>query len=153
MKYLNMKGNCGIETATTSTIKFKDGTSLKPQRMRTNTNAYKSAIENYLLDCIDIDGETNGTPTVKIQYFFDRFESEFNHSYEIHRTPNRQDRIADYLQGLPIAIDFYYYKILKVAKTLLQVESFTDKQEDKICSNWWNHCAFHLIRLQEKYSA
>ena len=64
--------------------------------MKTNTNQYKTAIEAYLLGCIDIDEETTGTPTAKIQYFFEGFES-YDHPNNRLRFPNTQERIADYL--------------------------------------------------------
>lgn len=119
--------------------------------LRTNTNVYKARIGAYLLDCIDVDNKEDATPKEKIEDFFKRFNSEFNYDYNAKRFPNRQERVSNYLQGLPIGIDYTYFDILQVAKKLHGCDIPKDK-EDKILEHWFNHCAFHLVRLMEKYN-
>ena len=116
---------------------------------RTNSKDYTDRMDAFLLEAIESDQKTNKG---KINGFFNAFKICTNHVNSLARHPNRQDRLSNYLQGLPsdINLPFYYYDILKLAKSLHEVDSLTEKQESRIIENYWNHMAFHLIRLEEK---
>lgn len=110
-----------------------------------------SAIDN---SCLAIDeNKTFQSDADRIKYVFDSFNSCFNHKYERHRTPNLQARIADWFMGLPsaISIDFSNCDILILAKQWGSLpDNATEKQEEKIISNWFNFIAANLLQLATK---
>jgi hypothetical protein len=122
--------------------------------LKTNSKKYLNNIQNYILDSIDgteYDIKTE-TPTEKLEFLFDCFEVEFNYKNNKLRYPNLQDRFANWLQGLPSAIDLPYqeFKILQLSKILLEVYTLTEKQEETIINNYWSFMAFHIIKLKNK---
>ena len=121
-------------------------------RLKTNTKEYRQRIEEYILECVSSEDEELTTLEEKINHFFFRFSGEFDFQNNKLRYPNRQQRIAEYLAGLPFQFDFMNYKILEVAKNLHKIETLTEKEEDKIIANWFNHLALHILRLKEKYN-
>ena len=115
--------------------------------LRTNTKIYRERIKGYIISCIDSE-DVHLSESDKIPYLMQRFRDEFEHPYNLKRYPNRQQRLAEYLMGLPFNFDFQHYKILEVAQELHGCE-LTDKQEDTILNNWWNHLAYHILRLAQ----
>lgn len=118
---------------------------------RTNSNAYKKAIQSYLLDAIhDPDTEREMSAKEKVDFFFQRYESEYNSDYTKRRYPNHQERLAQYLTGLPsiLSIAFESHKILELAAKLHECE-IPEGKKDTILNNYWNHMAFHMMRLRE----
>ena len=59
----------------------------------------------FLLDSIEIEENENATDKEKINYFFDCYDREFNHDYNKRYYPNEQERLKNYLQGLPSFIN------------------------------------------------
>ena len=122
--------------------------------LRTNSKKYLNNIQNYILDSIDGEGYDikTETPTEKLEFLFDCFEVEFNYKNNKLRYPNLQDRFANWLQGLPSAIDLPHqnYKILELSKNLLEVENLGEELENKIINNYWSFMAFHIIKLKNK---
>lgn len=116
---------------------------------KTNTNEFKTVFFNHLLECIDVDENETASAEEKIQYVFDRFNSEFSHPYEIKRNPSDQNRLAEWLSGLAINIPYMNYDILETAKRMHEVSELTEKQEDAILANHWNFYAFKLLQLRE----
>ncbi len=122
--------------------------------LKTNSKKYLNNIQNYILDSIDgteYDIKTE-TPTEKLQFLFDCFEVEFNYKNNQLRYPNLQDRFANWLQGLPSAINIphQYNKILELSKKLLEVENLGEELENKIIDNYWSFMAFHIIKLKNR---
>lgn len=122
--------------------------------LKTNSKKYLNNIQNYIIDSIDgteYDIKTE-TPTEKLQFLFDCFEVEFNYKNNKLRYPNFQNRFANWLQGLPSAIDLPYqeFKILQLSKILLEVYTLTEKQEKTIINNYWLFMAYHIIKLKNK---
>lgn len=120
--------------------------------MKTNTNTYCQAFENYTLCCIeDLD---NGTDFDDIKdclaYAIERYNSEFNLDYNKRRTPNHQARLADYIAGLPFGFAFCNDDILAVYKQL-HGEPCEPKKEQKIIEGWWSHLALMLERIASKH--
>ena len=113
--------------------------------LRTNTKIYRERIKGYIISCIDSE-DVHLSESDKIPYLMQRFESETRHN--IKRYPNDQDRMANWLAGLPFNFDFESHRILEVAQELHGCE-LTDKQEDTILNNWWNHLAYHILRLAQ----
>jgi hypothetical protein len=122
--------------------------------LKTNSKKYLNNIQNYILDSIDgieYDIKTE-TPTEKLDFLFDCFEVEFNYKNNQLRYPNLQDRFANWLQGLPSAINIphQYNKILELSKNLLEVENLSEKQENEIIKNYWSFMAHHIIKIKNR---
>ena len=122
--------------------------------LKTTSKKYLNNIQTYILDSIDGEGYDikTETPTEKLEFLFDCFEVEFNYKNNKLRYPNFQDRFANWLQGLPSAIDLPYqnYKILELSKNLLEVENLGEELENKIIDNYWSFMAFYIIKLKNK---
>ncbi len=122
--------------------------------MKTNSKKYLQNIQSYILERIDgTDYEVKTeTKEQKIQYLFDCFESEYNYAYNKHRYPNLQTRLANWLSGLPSCIDlpFSNYDIIKLSKTLLEVDTLPQKTEERILANYWNHMSYHILKLNKQ---
>jgi len=107
-------------------------------------------INSILINAINTDENTqNLTP---IKYLFNRFESEYNHSYNIKRYPNDQIRLAEWLKGLPSVINLpYLYKdIINLYGEFYNMDNFTYLQKCRIIKNYYNFIAYHLIKLYAK---
>ena len=106
-------------------------------------------INSILLGAIDTDENTqNLTP---IKYLFDRFEGEYNHSYNKKRYPNDQTRIGEWLKGFASVINLPFTNggIMKFYKQVYNTENFTLAQQSKLIKNYYNFIAFHLIKLNK----
>ena len=130
--------------------------------LRTNSKKYLSNIQNYLLDAINtedfkiIKNNSGLMPfnedAQKIAFVMSCYESEFNHKYNQVRHPNEQDRFAHWLAGLPSVLDIPFYPsgILELAKELQEVETYAEKMEQRICENYFNFMAYHILKLNQK---
>ena len=116
---------------------------------RTNTKEYNKAIYKYILECIDSEDINLQTDKDKINHFFDRFNSEYNYKNNQLRYPNLQIRIANYLQDIPFNFATWKHEIIEVAERLHECK-LTDKQEDKVIANYYNHIALKIIQLNNK---
>lgn len=109
----------------------------------------------YVLDAInvtDFDGnELQATDKERVKYFFEMFESEFNYEYNRRRYPNLQNRISEYIKGLPscINIAFENYKIAEIGKTWGYCKN--ERKEAEFIDNWFSVIAFRLIQLKEYF--
>jgi hypothetical protein len=118
-----------------------------------NTHAKKHAF-NYILDSIDGDGYgvELTTDKQKIDFVYDTFKSEYGYTIEYYGN-NEQRAFSEYLAGLPscINIEFRNYYILEMAKQWGSIPSEpTEKQEEKILSNWFNYIATNFLQLRRK---
>jgi hypothetical protein len=120
-----------------------------------NTHAKKHAF-NYILN--SIDGEGYGvqleTDKQKIDFVYDTFKSEYGYTIEYYGN-NEQIAFREYLAGLPscINIEFRNYYIIELAKIWGSIPSEpTEKQEEKILSNWFHYIANNFFQLRRKLS-
>ena len=113
---------------------------------RTNTNEYKKAFYPLLIEWIDFEGTENNSPQQKLKELYNEFDRCANFPYNLHKFPNTQERFKDYLQGLPIAIPFVSSEIIEIAESLHECK-LSEKQENTIINNFFNHCAFHYLKL------
>ena len=120
-------------------------------RLRTNNNKYRAAIEEYILSCINSEDEKIETPEEKIKHFFYRFNGEYNYVANQRRYPNDQERISQYLMGLPFSFAFTNHDIIKLVENLHNVEKLTDQEVKIVLKGYWLHIAQHLLRLRDKY--
>lgn len=109
----------------------------------------------YVLDAIcvtDYDGnELEATDKERVKHFFDKFEYEFNYAYNKRIYPNMQDRIAQYLQGLPscISVAFSYADISNIGKSWGYCQ--TERKEAQFVENWFSVIACRLLQLKRYF--
>lgn len=105
----------------------------------------------YLFDCIHSDEVELTTDKKKVDYFFGCFQKEFDDEYNRRMYPNLQDRIAQYLQGLPscIGIAYTYHDILEVKK---EWGGSIICDDDRFISRWFSILAFRLIQMREYFN-
>jgi len=104
------------------------------------------AMRSYLEDDYEIDTFNNNE-------IIDFIKSDFysTHQWSIDRY-GRQKSLTDWLQGLALPIDFYYCDIIQLAKDWGSIpHNATQKQEDKICDNYWSFMANKLGQLFDGY--
>ena len=122
--------------------------------LRTNSKKYLNNIQTYLINAIDSDGYENQPTTdkAKVSFLVDCYNSEYNHAYNVKMYPNEQIRFANWLSGLPsvLNIPFYPSSILELSKELQEVETYDQKTKDKICDNYFNFMAYHILKLNQK---
>jgi hypothetical protein len=116
------------------------------------TKTQKKA-QAYIIDCIDSEAYEVKTSTdkEKIQFLFDTFRNEYG--WYVKRV-GVNEALKEWYMGLPSVFNmaFTNYDILQLAKkwgTL--AENATEKQEDKILSNYWNLLASNTIQLFNKH--
>lgn len=117
--------------------------------LRTNTKKYQENFKNYFLEVIKSQDlpEDIKTDKEKVNFIFERFNSEYNHANNIRRQPNFQLRFAEWLQGLAINLPYNYNDILELAKKLLETDQL--KNENRIINNYWSFMAYQIIKLKD----
>ena len=122
--------------------------------LRTNSKKYLANIQNYLINAVYTeDHKTEATTDAqKIAFLMSCYDSEFNHKYNAIRYPNEQERFATWLAGLPsvLNIPFYPSKVIELAKKLQEVKTYDKKTEQRICENYFNFMAYHILKLNNK---
>ena len=121
-----------------------------------NSKKYKANIKKYILDRIDVtEGDKKykfpDKEISKIDYVFKRFKSEYVHEYNIRYYKGDFKKImAEWLSGLALNFDYYYYDIIEESKKMHEVESFEEEIEELIKDNWWQHLANELFYLLDQ---
>jgi len=121
-----------------------------------NSKKYKANIKKYILDRIDVtEGDKNyafpDKENSKIDYVFSRFTKEYVHEYNLRNHNGDVKKVmAEWLSGLALNFDYYYYDIIEESKKLHEVESFDEDIEELIKENWWQHLANELFYLLDK---
>ena len=117
--------------------------------LRTNTKKYQENFKNYFLEVIKSQDlpEDIKTDKEKVNFIFERFNSEYNHANNIRRQPNFQLRFAEWLQGLAINLPYNYNDILELAKKLLETDQL--KNENRIIKNYLSFMAYQIIKLKD----
>ena len=119
--------------------------------LRTNTNKYKANIKQYLIGCINYERTENCHDKGKLYYCSKRFIKEWVNPYEYRRQGGNVTKLlADWLSGLAIDIDFDNYDIIQAAKKLHETDYISDKKQEVIRREWFNHLAIHLNRIFEE---
>jgi hypothetical protein len=124
--------------------------------MKTTNKTLATTINAYILDCINSEGYVKelNSDKEKLQHLADCFNSEFNYPENKKRYPNTQQRFTEWIMGLPssFGIDFYNSDIIRISKEWGSLpENATEKQEDKIITNWFNFIAAKTLQLMSKH--
>jgi O6-methylguanine-DNA--protein-cysteine methyltransferase len=118
--------------------------------LKTHSKQYLANWTAYLDECLDVE-QTEGKPlTAKLAFAVSDFRRVANHPYGLRKFPNTQDRLADYLAGLPFGFAFSYNDILKAASKL-HGSAIPANKADTVCEQWFDHCAMMLITIAKKH--
>lgn len=112
----------------------------------------------YIIDCIKEssraadEGKEFNTDAEALQFFFDNFNEEFNSRYNKRMFPNLQERIGEYLKGLPSCcnIDHTDYNILLLGVKWGVLSSTDDKKAGKFLNNFFAVCGLRILQAAQK---
>ena len=111
---------------------------------------YKKNYKKYILSTIETDNEDKPLKTDqdKIQYIFDRFNSEYG--FMIERV-GKQKAISEWLSGLALDIEYYYDDIVKLAIKMGSIDpNPNDKLRSKIEQGYWDFMANIILGFEPK---
>jgi hypothetical protein len=125
--------------------------------MKTNTKEFNQLAFSYIIDAISTDGYNieATTDVEKLQFVADCFKSEYLFPDNLKRYGTYQNVLSEWFMGLPSSINIEYrnHAIIEIAKKWGSIpENATEKQEDKILSNWFNMIAFKTLQLFKKHN-
>ena len=112
---------------------------------------YKENYKNYILDCIDSEDDLINqelTRDQKIQYLFDRFNSEYG--WNIQRA-GKYKAMQEWLSGLAINIPYTYFDIIELAKEMGSIDSNpSEALKDRVCENYFSFMAQMVLLLEDE---
>ena len=111
---------------------------------------YKKNYKNYILGTIETDNDdkplTNDQD--KINYIFNRFNSEYGHMIE---RVGKQKALSEWLSGLALDIEFYYDDIVKLAIKMGSIDKNpSDKLISKVEQGYWDFMANIILGFEPK---
>ncbi len=113
--------------------------------LRTNTNQYKNNFKTMLNN--ELLSQDDGY-CENINDLLLCFNNEYNFDNNKKRYPNLQNRLSEYLAGLPYGFGFAYkHQILEFASSLHEIEQIPENKQDIIINNFYSHCAYMIIKL------
>ena len=111
---------------------------------------YKKNYKNYILSNIheDIEGNPISSEADKINYIFDRFNSEYG--WRVNQV-GKAAAMVDWLQGLALNIEFYNDEIINLAIRLGSIdENPSEKLQDRVIENYWNFMANIILGFESR---
>ena len=111
---------------------------------------YKKNYKNYILSTIVEDGEGKPLTTdqEKINYIFDRFNSEYG--FMIERV-GKQKAMAEWLSGLALDLPFYYNEIVDLAVKMGSIDpNPNDKLRERVEQGYWDFMANIIMSFEPK---
>lgn len=112
---------------------------------------------SYILDGIDESSHTDELgisfeeDRMRLMFFLENFNKEFNFDYNKRNYPSLHLRISEYLRGLPssISIHYTYHDIIRLTK---EWEGYKSKnKEEYFCNNWFKILATCILQLAARY--
>lgn len=112
----------------------------------------------YVLDCIrnssraTDEGKDFANDKEALQFFFDCFNAEFNHTYNKRCFPCLADRIGAYLRGLPgcFAVDYWNDEILKLGIMWGVIDSTEGRRAEKFLNNFFSVLGLRICQSAQK---
>lgn len=109
----------------------------------------------YILDCIKDSSYVNdeeieiGSDKEAVALVVNKFMETANYEYNKKRFPNLQDRIEDWLRGLPsvCSVEYMNYNIEQIG--ISWGYCGTEKKAAEFVENWWSVLAFRIIQLAD----
>jgi hypothetical protein len=120
--------------------------------MKIHHTKYKKNYREYILNCVELDneGELLKTDQEKINYIFNRFNSEY--SWNIERI-GKFRAMSEWLSGLALPIEYMYCDIVELAIKLGSINSNpSNKLYDKVCDTYFDFMANIILGLEKEVS-
>jgi len=111
---------------------------------------YKKNYKNYILSTIeeDSEGKPITTEKEKINYIFDRFNSEYG--WNIERV-GKFKAMSEWLSGLALDIEYYNDAIVDLAVKMGSIDpNPNDKLKGKVAANYWDFMANVILGFEPK---
>ena len=111
---------------------------------------YKKNYKNYILSTIEEDeeGKPLTTDQEKINYIFNRFNSEYG--FMIERV-GKQKAISEWLSGLALDLPFYYNEIVDLAVKMGSIDpNPNDKLRERVEQGYWDFMAYIIMSFEPK---
>ena len=111
---------------------------------------YKKNYKNYILSTIEEDeeGKPLTTDQEKINYIFNRFNSEYG--FMIERV-GKQKAISEWLSGLAVDLPFYYNEIVDLAVKMGSIDpNPNDKLRERVEQGYWDFMANIIMSFEPK---
>jgi len=111
---------------------------------------YKKNYKNYILSTIEEDGDGKPLTTdkEKINYIFDRFNSEYG--FMVERV-GKQKAISEWLSGLALDLPFYYNEIVDLAVKMGSIDpNPNDKLRERVEQGYWDFMANIIMSFEPK---
>tara|TARA_R100000781_G_scaffold112504_2_gene79781 strand:+ start:802 stop:1164 length:363 start_codon:yes stop_codon:yes gene_type:complete len=118
--------------------------------MKLHYTEYKKNYKNYILGTIEEDGEGKPLKTdqEKINYIFDRFNSEYG--FHIPRV-GKQKAMTEWLQGLALNIEYWNSEIVPLAIKMGSIdENPSEKLQARVIDNYWNFISNIILGFEPK---
>ena len=119
--------------------------------MKLHHTEYKKNYKAYILECISTEDDLINkdlSDDEKINYLFDRFESEYG--WAIPREGKRS-AMTEWLQGLAIAIPYTYSDIIELAVNMGSIdENPSEELEDRVIENYFSFMANIILSFEIK---
>ena len=115
-----------------------------------NHTEYKKNYKKYILDCVQLDCEEKELKTdqEKINYIFDRFNSEYG--WNIERV-GKFKAMSEWLSGLALPIEYYYDDIVKLAIKMGSIdENPSDKLRYRVEQGYFDFMANIILGFEPK---
>ena len=111
---------------------------------------YKENYKKYILGTIEtgINDEPLKTDQEKINYIFDRFNSEYG--FMIERV-GKQKAMSEWLSGLALDIEYYYDDIVKLAIEMGSIDpNPSDKLRNKVEQGYFDFMSNVILGFEPK---
>ena len=111
---------------------------------------YKKNYKKYILSTIEEDGEGKPLKTdqEKINYIFDRFNSEYG--WNIERV-GKFKAMTEWLQGLALDIEYWNDAIVSLAIKMGSIDpNPSEKLQSKVIENYWAFMANVILSFEPK---
>ena len=111
---------------------------------------YKKNYKNYILSTIEEDGEGKPltTESEKINYIFNRFNSEYG--WNIERV-GKFKAMTEWLQGMALNIEYMNGAIIPLAIKMGSIdENPNEKLQNRVIDNYWSFMANVILGFEPK---
>ena len=111
---------------------------------------YKKNYKKYILDCVQLDNEEKELKTdqEKINYIFDRFNSEYG--WKVQRV-GKFKAMSDWLSGLALPIEYYYDDIVELAIKMGSIDENPNyKIRSKVEQGYFDFMANIILGFEPK---
>ena len=132
---------------------FKTNQQRKETMTKLHHTEYKKNYKNYILSTIEEDGEGKPltTESKKIDYIFDRFNSEYG--FMIERV-GKYKAMSEWLSGLALDIEYYNDAIVDLAIKMGSINpNPNDKLKSTVAANYFDFMANIILGFEPKKQA